>query len=422
MSKTLRIGLTEFLNSLRSKAFIIGALAVPIIYAVAFLVMNFASKQKDTRDKHFAVIDETGRLYAAVERAAAKRGDQMPRFLPERVEPDTDELALRLRLSDRIRTEELFAFIVIESGVIAGEPVEGLRYYTATPTSEALPNWLRKTVNTEIVRIRFDEAKLDRRQVEELIDEPQFSNMELVEADADGSIIGGGQENPILYTAVPIIMVMMLFMMVMTSAPALLTTALEEKTNKVSEFLISAVSPFQLMMGKLLGAIGTSMALAVIYLGAASGFAAHYGVLAQIPASLFLWFFFFLALSVMIYGSACIAIGSVCSEIRDAQGLMMPVTLLMVLPLMLLQPVLQAPGGSFARAVTFFPAATPILLVLRNAVPPGLPWWELALGVVVCVAFMTFSVWAAAKIFRIGILAQGQTPTIPKLIRWVFSK
>ena len=215
---------------------------------------------------------------------------------------------------------------------------------------------------------------------------------------------------------------MLLFIMVMTSAPVLLTTTLEEKSNKVSEFLVSAVSPFQLMMGKLLGALGTSLVLAVLYLTAASAFAAHYGILSMIPPSLYLWFLFFLMLSVMIYGSACVAIGSVCSEIRDAQGLMLPVTLMIVIPVLLWQPVIEAPSGSFARAATYFPPATPILLMLRHSLPPGLPWWELLLGTFVCLAFMVFSIWAAAKIFRIGILAQGQTPTFARLIRWVFSK
>jgi hypothetical protein len=36
--------------------------------------------------------------------------------------------------------------------------------------------------------------------------------------------------------------------------------------------------------------------------------------------------------------------------------------------------------------------------------------------------FMLGCVWASAKIFRLGILSQGQTPSIPKLVAWVFSK
>ena len=82
-------------------------------------------------------------------------------------------------------------------------------------------------------------------------------------------------------------------------------------------------------------------------------------------------------------------------------------------------PGVQAPAGGFARAATFFPPATPILLLLRNAIPPGLPWWELALGVLVCIAFMIFTVWAAAKIFRVGVLMYGQPPTIFGLIKWL---
>ncbi|MGI9244662.1 MAG: ABC transporter permease, partial [Verrucomicrobiales bacterium] len=72
--------------------------------------------------------------------------------------------------------------------------------------------------------------------------------------------------------------------------------------------------------------------------------------------------------------------------------------------------------------VSLIPTATPMLMFLRMAVPPGVPWWEVAIGVVGCAIFMLFAVWAAAKVFRIGILSQGQAPSLAKLVKWVFSK
>ncbi len=422
MNKIRHIAVTEFLAAVRSKAFILGALAVPLFSIIAVFAIKFANARSDTSDKRFAILDHTSEVAGAISQRAARRGDLAPKFLPEIVAPAPDEDSQLLELSSRVRGGDLFAFVVVEDGVVEAEIATGVRYYTDTPTYGELPRWLQYVISDEITRIRFEAAGIDRDKVDELVTDPAFRTMALVEVAEDGSLGGGGEEDATLRTAVPFAMAFMLFVMVMTSAPTLLTTSLEEKTNKVSEFLVSAVSPFQLMMGKLLGAIGTSMALAALYLGAGTAFAAHYGALDLLRPSLYLWFLFFLALSVMIYGSACVAIGSVCSEIRDAQSLMMPVTLMVMIPVLLWQPVLQAPNGAFARAATLFPPATPVLLLLRNAVPPGLPWWELLAGTAVCVLFMIFMVWAAARIFRIGLLAQGQTPTFARLLRWVFSK
>jgi ABC-2 type transport system permease protein len=197
---------------------------------------------------------------------------------------------------------------------------------------------------------------------------------------------------------------------------------LEEKMQKIAEFLISSVTPFQLMMGKLMGALMVSLTLSMLYLAAMGYTAARFEVLDLIPISLFFWFLFFLVMAMMIFGSIFLAIGSACSEIKDAQSLMFPAMLLVIIPVFTWAPILESPSSSFARAVSLFPPATPMLLLLRMAIPPGLPWWEIALGIFLSFSFMLVSVWAGAKIFRIGILSQGQAPTFGKMIKWIISK
>jgi len=79
-------------------------------------------------------------------------------------------------------------------------------------------------------------------------------------------------------------------------------------------------------------------------------------------------------------------------------------------------------AGIQATVMSLIPPATPFLMLLRVAVPPGPPLWELGLGLALTVGFTLACVWAGAKIFRVGILAQGQTPSFRKLIGWVFGK
>ena len=214
----------------------------------------------------------------------------------------------------------------------------------------------------------------------------------------------------------------LLFLMVMSSAPALLNSVLEEKMQKIVEFLISSVTPFQLMLGKLLGATLVSLTLSVLYLGAATYVAWSQGIIDLIPLHLYFWFFLFLILAILIYGSVFLAIGAACNEIQDAQSLMFPAMMMVMVPVMTWIPVIQSPTGAFARWLSFFPPATPMIMMLRMAVPPGLPLWEAVLGVVVAIGFTLLIVLAAGKIFRIGILAQGQTASFGNMLKWLLSK
>ena len=165
-----------------------------------------------------------------------------------------------------------------------------------------------------------------------------------------------------------------------------------------------------------------SLTLSLIYL-AAAGFALwKYGVSDLIPGSHYIWFLVFQLLALLIYGSIFSAVGAACTEIRDAQNMMFPAMLGMLVPMWVFMPILQSPNTAFSRLMSLIPPFTPMLMMLRISVPPGPPWWEIALGVVLTILFMLGCVWASAKIFRIGLLSQGQTPNFARLISWVFSR
>ncbi len=210
---------------------------------------------------------------------------------------------------------------------------------------------------------------------------------------------------------------MLMFMMIMSVTPAMLNNVLEEKMQKISEFLVSSVTPFQLMMGKLTGAVWIGLTLSMIYLSAAFGLAHYFEIADRIPISLYAWFVFFLFIALVIFGSIFSAIGAACSEIRDAQSLMTPVMLLVIIPMMCLGPVFDSPSSTFSMAVSLFPPATPMLMFARIAMQPGPETWEIVLGVILSAAFATACVWAAGKVFRVGILSQGQAPSFARASR-----
>ena len=244
----------------------------------------------------------------------------------------------------------------------------------------------------------------------------------LAEQKATGEVVQAKRENRVATMLVPIGGMVLLYLVVMTSAPALLNTVLEEKMQKISEVLLASVSPFELMLGKLLGTVLVSLTLSGLYMGSLVWGLWRFGQLENVPGQLYAWFFLFQVLALLMYGSVFLAIGAACNEIRDAQSLMMPVMMVVMIPYLMFMPVLQSPASPFSRAISLFPPATPMLMFLRLAIPPGPAWWEVALGLILTTAFMLGCVWASAKIFRIGILSQGQAPSFAKMAKWVFSK
>lgn len=325
-------------------------------------------------------------------------------------------------LSERVKAHDLFAYAIIEDGVFDPKSNGKIRYHTETPSYDALPNWLSNTVTELVLSSRTKESGLTGEQVRNLIRPVTFKRFGLVETGTGGVIKDAEEENKALVFGVPFAGMMLMFMMIMSVAPSMLNNVLEEKMQKISEFLVSSISPTQLMLGKLLGALWVGLTLSAIYLGAAYGLANYFEVTDKIPVTIYLWFVFYLVIALIIFGSIFSAIGAACSEIRDAQSLMTPIMLIVIIPMMCMGPILNSPTSTFAKAVSLFPPATPMIMFLRIAIPPGPAVWEIVLGTVLTILFALGCVWAAGKVFRIGILSQGQAPSIARLMSWVLTK
>ncbi len=438
MNKILTIAFTEYSNAVRSKAFLIGLLAMPLIMGLMIAVPHLTRDKVDLSDRKVAVVDFSEKLVSVIESRGERRNLQgifqtdslgekkqnQPRFVIENVDPAPKAWEEHVvELSDRVRKGELFAFVLIADDVFdANYSGGGIAYHTRTPTFQQLPSWLEQVINEGVQSVRFEREGLDQALVEQVTRWTQVERLGLASRSKTGAVEKAKKENRIATFAIPAVSMFLLFMMVMSSAPALLNSVLEEKMQKIVEFLISSVTPFQLMMGKLLGAMFVSLTLSILYLGSATYLAWERGFLDLIPPHLFFWFFVFLILAILIFGSMFLAIGASCNEIQDAQSLMFPAMMMVMIPVMTWMPIIQSPSGTFARSMSLFPPATPMIMMLRMAVPPGLPLWEVLLGVGVAIGFTVLIVMAAGKIFRIGILAQGQTASFGRMIKWLLSK
>jgi len=242
----------------------------------------------------------------------------------------------------------------------------------------------------------------------------------LFERDASGRVKPAEKVDDARAFLVPAAVLFLMFITIMTSGPALLNSVIEEKMSRISEVLMGSVTPFQLMFGKLLGSVSVSLLLSAIYV--AGGLAAAYfwgGFATAVTPSLLAWFVLFLVMSILMFGSVFIAVGAACSDLKDSQGMMTPVMMLLMVPIFMWMPVLKAPDGTMATVMSLVPTAAPFLMMLRISLAPGPPGWQIALSAVLMAVTTVAAVWAAARIFRVGILMQGKTASLGEMMRWV---
>ncbi|MEO8481645.1 MAG: ABC transporter permease [Acidobacteriota bacterium] len=429
MTRILLVAKTEFLAIVKTKGFIIGLLTVPLLIMVGAALGRVRNPDGDLSDHRVAILDRTSVLFDALKTAAdehntkAGRGTEQtgPYFVLERAGGAEADGATAMALSQRVRDKDLFAFVDIPANVLdpAGNEAGQISYYTQSPSYTPLPQWIGTTLERAIMTKRFETVAIDPAKAVSLTRPTRVNTLDLFERRPDGTIVAARRVSQLQTVAVPLAMMYLLFMAVMTSAPQLLTAVIEEKMSRVSEVLIASIPPLHLMSGKLLGVAGVSVALASIYLGGGIYALFTSGNFDLVRPALIGWAFIFLVCAVLIFGSVFIAIGSACSDLKDSQAMMQPVMLFLALPVLMSTFVLRAPNSPLAVGLSLFPPSTPFLMLVRLALTPAPPMWQVLLSLVLTISTAALFVWAAGKIFRVGLLMQGKPPNLPELLRWI---
>jgi ABC-2 type transport system permease protein len=435
MRKMMVVAVREYQAAVKTKAFIISLLAMPLIWGGSIVVQLALRNKVDVKDKRVAVLDYSGEVFDAVASAAQTRNAEQifepgtpgaqvkPRFLFERVEPsEPDPVRAAFTLSERVRkndSNDIMAFVTIPADVLDSGSEATINYHSNSPTYDDIQNWVHGPINEHIRELRMKSANLDPTIVAQVTKPKRVSNLGLVSLDEAGQIKAAEETNELANIFVPLGLMMLMLMVVMIGSSPLVQSVLEEKTLRIAEVLLGSVGPFQLMMGKLLGMVGVSLTIVTFYLVGAFFAIRQAGYAQFFPAHVIWWFVVFQALAVLMYGALFVAVGAAVSDMKEAQSLITPVMVIAVAPMFVWLNVVKEPTSSFALTLSLIPPATPMLMVLRQAVPPGIPAWQPALGIALVLLTTVACVFAAGRIFRVGILMQGKGPKLGEITRWV---
>ncbi len=441
MHKIIVVAVREYLAAVRSKAFLITILLAPILMSAGFIAEKVMDKRGlDISDRHIAVLDHSGKLFDKLAAAAELRNavgiysestesdgpEQVaPRFLLERVEiTDDDQSEKLLRLSERVRDGELLAFVEVGPNVLdpasPDDPEASVRYYTNATTYSESRRWLTTAMTTAAQEWRFAESGLDAKKVRWALVPPPVEQLGLLERDPiTGQIAPAQKVDAVTSTLVPILMVVLLFMVIMMAAGPLVQSVLEEKLQRIAEVLLGSIDPFGWMLGKLIGMVGVSFTIVAIYLGGGLIIASERGYLASLPLHLLGWFVVYQVLAVLMYGSVFVGVGAACKDHREAQTALTPLMVVIMIPMFILQRIISEPNSTFATVLSFVPPVTPVVMLTRQAIPPGIPAWQPVVGAVLVLLTTVLCIFAAGRVFRVGILIQGDGARFRDIIGWL---
>lgn len=294
-------------------------------------------------------------------------------------------------------------------------------YYARNAAFDDLRRWLDNTVNNHLRATRLTDSGVPQEEVGEVLRWLSLEPMQLVSREEGTGQIGQARRQSEAEAVFPpLILMMLMFIMMMMGAAPLLNSVMEEKSQRIAEVLLGSVKPFHLMLGKLLGGLAVSFTGAGVYVGLGLFVLLQAGLMGYVPVHILPWIVIYLPAAVIMVGAWQAALGSVCSDVRDAQSMTLPGMLPAIVPMFVMMPVLKEPLSGFATTMSLIPPFTPLLMLLRQASGAGVPAWQPWVGLAGVAVTATAMIWIGGRVFRVGILSQGKLPGVRQVMTWIW--
>ena len=425
----------EFNERVRKKSFIITTILMPLLMiglmVAPSLMMLFAKGEQ----KSLVVIDQSGIIAPSLE------GDEEITFTP-----------MDVTLEEARADSNIFGVLWIGRDVV--DNPSNVKLYTNSSSSMSLESNLASQMEKIIERER-----LKRYDIENLEQIMQDVKVKVSFTTFRNDLSEEGEDEEATSSAIAyllgLVLGMMLYMFLIIYGSMVMTSVIEEKGSRVLDVLVSSVSPFQLMMGKILGVASVAVTQIAIWGVLVCGIGAvvlpalmpedvmqtveavQMGQMTSVEADIdadllsavslatdvgglimmFVWLLLFLVGGFLFYSAMFAAVGSAVDSIQDANQLQTPITVPIILALILAMSVFNDPNSTLAFWGSIIPFTSPVVMMAR--VPFGIPTWQIILSLVLLYASVVAMAWAAGKIYRVGIFMHGKKPSFKELLSWI---
>ena len=425
----------EYLTKVRNKSFIVMTFVSPLIMVALIAVVAYLSQLNNDKVRTISVLDETGILGQLFE--------------------DTEETKYTILSTTNLETakatvkaQENFGLLHIVKSPDSSKVIENVRFYSDESPSLSIISGLERRIEKQLSDTKLQMDGVDLQKIRDSktninIAQETFTGEKTSKIDNILKLAFGGAAGYLL------------FMFIIIYGNMIMRSVIEEKTSRIIEVIISSVKPIQLMMGKI---IGTSLAgLTQFAIWVLVGFilvvslSAIFGVdLSQVQtpqqdmvqqamenpevaneiqlgiqsffnlplANLLIAFMLFFIGGYLLYSSLYASVGAAVDNETDTQQFMLPIIMPLILAVYVgVFTVIDDPHGTVSTVFSFIPFTSPVVMLMR--IPFGVPLWQQFLSFTILIATFTFTVWIAAKIYRVGILMYGKKASYKELYKWI---
>ena len=411
-NKAIQVAVWEFVEKVKTKAFIISLVFMPLIMVAFGILPTFLSVSEDNKPVTIGIVDESGTLVkplAGELDQKYKLSNGQPNYIIRNLAGEDGTLPTKEAANKMVVQGKMEGYFFVPTSVYDSGEVE---YRSENAGNIKLQERFSRAIEDVVMEKRFAEHNIDPSLMKKLIANVDVKSIKLSQKGEEKA--AGFLET--FFSAY--VVIMMMFFLILTNGQLLVRSVLEEKSNRVIEVLLSSCSARDLMTGKILG-LGF-LGLFQLLIWGTMGFVVMVqfkGVTIIAPENL-LASFAYLIFGFLLYAGIFVAVGSPVTTEQEAQQLTGYIVIFLIAPIILILPIMQNPDSLLVKVLSYVPLLTPTLMVLRMAVQMP-PLWEILATLGVLIASSLFMMWAAGKIFGTAILSYGKRPSLAELIRWV---
>ena len=414
MKKTFAVARWEYLEKIKTKAFVISLIITPIIIILFSVLPTLLSDKEEVRTKVIGVVDPSGIYLKPLisELEEYKIDKYQPNYIllnllqPGKEINESKSEADKQVLKNRIEGYLLFSYGNTDSMKVEyrSENIgsfKDLRIFEDKINEIRLKNELAaKGFNPAIVKLVKENIQIQQIKIEE-------SGKE------------GKQDFLVIFFSA-FIFILLLMMMIIYSGQMLVRSLVEEKSNRLIEILISSCKPEELLAGKILGL--SCLGLTQLLIWSMIGIALMGGAI--IPPEAFeniLPMLLYFIIGFFFYTTVFVGIGSLVTTEQEAQQMTTYLSLILILPVVVAVPAIQNPDSILVKVLSYIPFTIPSIMLLRFKIAP-VPLTDILITILIMILSIFITIKIAAKIFRIGILSYGTKPGIKELIGLIKEK
>ena len=409
----------EYLTRVRTKAFVLGTIALPLSSLGLLAIAVLASNGNSSHTIRIAIVDETGGVgHAVAENLMDSDSNGQPAIeITEFVKGASPRT--RSYLVSQVRRGDLDAFLTLPSDVLTGKAPAAL--YARNYRAALLLGQVQQAVNNALISSRLASVGNKAGDIKPF----KLAHIHVVNISAHG-----GRESNADSFATAIILGILLYMTLIIYGTSTMRSVMEEKSTRIIEILVSSVNPFNLLSGKILSVAAVAVTQYAIWAITIGALLAYSSGLAQIvrpgasgpsfhlPASLLVYLVVFFLAGYFLYASLYAVAGAIVSTDEEARQVQLPLTLLIMCSFLLFNVIFSDPASPLSVVLSITPFLSPILMTLRIAIQPP-PFWQVALALALSAITTLVIIRLSAKIYRVGILMYGKRPSLRELRRWL---